>query len=148
MGCTLLLSKWEIIAYWKKNKFILESQSVMNKTSLVFYLDQLTLILQHLSQCATEWCGNVASPGAVQLGFHLAFCCSQNEPLCGFLHRPRSEGNPEQRTPQRSRCLQISNQGNERSTPEMLIFSIKETSLWSPYEGFHFIFPSQLVSQW
>ncbi|XP_042369819.1 transmembrane protein 47 [Plectropomus leopardus] len=63
---------------------------------------------------SAEWsCNSTLGTGAVQLGFHLAFCCAQNEPLCGFLHRPRSEGNSEQRAPQRSRCLEISYQGNK-----------------------------------
>ena len=114
----------------------------VNETPWVFHVDVLNLLLRHLPSAATEWCGNPAWPGAVQLGFHLAFCCAQNEPLCGFLHRPRSEGNSEQRAPQRSRCLEISNQGNKWSTPETQISTIKETSVctWSPHEGFYYFF--------
>lgn len=79
--------------------------------------------------CYAERCGNPASPGAVQLGFHLAFCYAQNEPLCALLHRPRSKGRAEHAAPQRSRCLEISNQGNKWSTPEMLFSSNRETSV-------------------
>lgn len=88
--------------------------------------------------CATEWCGNPASPGALQLGFHLAFCYAQNEPLCALLHRPRSKGNSEHTTPQRSRCLEISNQGNKWSTSEMLLSSIRETSVL--FQSLHDLF--------
>lgn len=97
---------------------------------------------QTFVQCNTQRSGTFALPVAVQLGFHLAFCCTQNGPLCGFLLRPRIEGNLEQRTPQRSRCLEISNQGNKWSTPEMLMPSIKEMSAWILHsrlliDGFH-----------
>lgn len=69
------------------------------------------------------------------MGFHLAFCCVQNKPLCEFLHRPRSKGNSENRAPQRSRCLEISYQGNNWDTSEKLVLSflgffLMESPLW------------------
>ena len=143
----------------KKKKFILESQSLMNKTPCKthFLSGRVKFVSETFAQRAAEWCGNPASPGAVQLGFHLAFCCAQNEPLCGFLHRQGARATQSRELPRDPDAWRLVTRETSEALQKCWFSLLRKLLSWHgvpkkappPHPLWrHFIFPSQPVTPW